>query len=103
MVNAKPSRQSSGAEKLANSTFDTIRKVIVTRDKVGLCNTEVVKIPGYATIGILSTGMESLPETGHGKIGGSVKKSYRHVKCNGTLIQRFRGIASFPWALVQGS
>jgi len=41
--------------------------------------TEVVKIHGYATVGILSTSMESLPETGHGEIGDSVKKSYKNV------------------------
>jgi len=45
-------------------------------------NTEVLKIPGYATIEILSRGMGSLPETGHGEIGASVKKSYKNVKCN---------------------
>jgi len=35
---------------------------------VQVYNTEVLKIPGYATIGILSTGIGSLPETGHGKL-----------------------------------
>jgi len=33
MTSAKPSRQSAGTAKCANSTFDTIRRTIVTSDK----------------------------------------------------------------------
>ena len=33
---------------------------------------------GYATIGILHPGMESKPESGHGKTGESAKKSHKN-------------------------
>jgi len=33
VITAKPSRQIAGADKNANSTFDTIRRTTVTRDK----------------------------------------------------------------------
>ena len=46
-----------------------------------VCKSEVVKISGYATVAILRTNMESLLETGHGKILDSVKKSYKNVNC----------------------
>src|SRR6218665_3691894 len=41
-------------------------------------NTKVVQNTGYATVGILHPGMESVPETGYGKIGESAKKSHKN-------------------------
>ena len=46
---------------------------------------EVEKIPGYAAVGILSIGMESLPETRHGKME-IVKRRATNVKCNQCVI-----------------
>jgi len=40
---------------------------------------EVIQIASYATaVGILHPGMESIPETRHGKTGESAKKTYKN-------------------------
>src|SRR6218665_4115102 len=66
ITTGRPSRQSAGAAKWANPTFNTIRKTVVTRDKY-------VILSLYKSRVILCTGIESLLATGHCKAGDTAK------------------------------
>ena len=66
MISAKPSGQCAKEARKANSTFGTIRRTIVTRDKDAVLRLyKSLVMP----VGIPCTGTESLLETGHGKTG----------------------------------
>ena len=68
VITAKPSRQSAGAVRWTNSTVNTIRRTVVTRDKCVILSLYKSLLIPRVGIGLLGTGMKSFIKPDIGKL-----------------------------------